>query len=431
MKQITIQPTNPFHIKTTVPGDKSISHRAIMFGSLAKGITMIEGFLPGADCLSTLSCFEKLGVQIERISETSLRIESEGVVKFREPTEPLYVGNSGTTIRLLTGILAGLPMFTVLYGDESIARRPMKRVVHPLSKMGASISGRKGGEFTPIGIDGGQLEGIKYAHPVASAQVKSALLLAGLHAQGTTQVTEPTLSRDHTERMLQAFGVQVRTEGLTHEIQGGQTLAGTHIQIPGDLSSAAFLLVSVLMVPGSSIQINDIGLNPTRTGILDVLTAMKADIEIEQTAIWGNEPVGRVTLRSHGDLQSTIIEGNLIPRLIDEIPILAVLATQAEGTTIIKDAAELKVKESNRIATTVSELRKLGAEIEETKDGMIIYGKSSLCGGICHSYGDHRIGMAMAVAGLGAQAPVTVIGADSFDVSFPTFTEFLTQVQGV
>lgn len=431
MKQITIQPARPFHIQTKVPGDKSISHRAIMFGSLAKGTTFIEGFLPGADCISTLTCFEKLGVQIERISETSLRIQSEGIAGLREATQPLYVGNSGTTIRLLTGILAGLPMFSVLYGDDSIARRPMKRVVDPLCKMGASISGRKGGDFTPIGINGRKLEGIEYTLPVASAQVKSALLLAGIHARGTTRITEPSLSRDHTERMLQTFGVQVKTKGLTHEIKGGQSLEGAQIQVPGDLSSAAFLLVAALMVPGSSIQINGVGLNPTRSGILDVLTAMKADIEIEQTGLWGNEPVGRVSLRSHRDLQATTIEGDLIPRLIDEIPILAVLATQAEGTTIIRDAEELKVKESNRIATTVSELRKLGADIEETKDGMLIHGKSSLHGGICHSYGDHRIGMAMAVAGLGAQAPVRVTGADSFDVSFPSFAQFLTQAQGI
>lgn len=431
MRQITIQPTRPFHLQTKVPGDKSISHRSIMFGSLAKGITTIEGFLPGADCFSTLACFEKLGVQIEHTSKTSLRIQSEGVAGLREVAEPLYVGNSGTTIRLLSGILAGLPMFSVLYGDESIARRPMKRVVEPLRKMGASITGRQGGDYTPIGIKGRQLEGIEYTLPVASAQVKSALLLAGLHAHGMTRITEPTLSRDHTERMLQEFGAQVRTHGFTHEIQGGQVLEGTQIRVPGDISSAAFLFVAALMVPGSSIQINEVGLNPTRTGILDVLIAMQADIEIEQTSFWGKEPVGCVTIHSHGDLQATVIEGDLIPRLIDEIPILAVLATQAEGTTIIRDAAELKVKESNRIATTVSELRKLGADIEETEDGMLIHGKSSLRGGICHSFGDHRIGMAMAVAGLGAQAPVTITGADSFDVSFPTFTEFLTQVQGV
>lgn len=427
MSVLTSTRINPFNKTISVPGDKSVSHRAIMFGSIANGRTTIEGFLAGADCLSTISCFERLGVKIERISETSVQIEGKSLVGLQPPHTPLDVGNSGTTIRLMMGILAGTAFTSTLVGDESIDRRPMDRVVTPLREMGAVITGRKDGKFTPITIEGSPLKGITYQSPVASAQVKSAILLAGLTAIGETTILEPAISRDHTERMLGAFGVQVDRLPNGVRIQGRQQLSATHVTVPGDISSAAFFLAAALMVPGSQITIERVGLNPTRTGILDVFRAMGAEVSIDQQENFSGEPIGTITI-SGDELKGTEIAGNLIPRLIDEIPIIAVVATQAKGKTIIRDAAELKVKETNRISTTALELRKLGAQIEETEDGLIIEGPTPLRGGRCMSHGDHRIGMAMAIAGLATNTPVIVDGAEAIQVSFPRFYELLKQL---
>jgi 3-phosphoshikimate 1-carboxyvinyltransferase len=423
-----ISQSKPFQLTCKVPGDKSISHRSIMLGALAEGVTEVEGFLPGKDCLGTLQCFEQMGVEIERLSPTSVRIHGRGIHGLKEPVAPLDVGNSGTTIRLMLGILAGAPFFSTVIGDESIGRRPMDRVVQPLRKMGARIEGRENGRYTPLAVKGGRLQGITYHSPVASAQVKSCLLLAGLSAEGVTTVAEPSLSRDHTERMLPAFGAALTAKVHVVSIQGGQSLHGTKVRVPGDISSAAFLLAAALMVPGSQVTVEDVGLNPTRTGILDAFKQMGAVVEVEETGSWCNEPVGRVTVRT-GELHGVTIGGEMIPRLIDEIPVLAVVATQAKGTTVIKDAKELKVKESNRIATTVNELKKLGANIEETEDGMVIEGPVTLHGGTTTSHGDHRIGMSMAVAGLGAKETVKVLDVESIDVSFPGFFRYIQKMQ--
>jgi 3-phosphoshikimate 1-carboxyvinyltransferase len=410
----------PFACTLRVPGDKSVSHRAVMLGAIAHGDTEIEGFLPGADCLATIRCFREMGVEIEQYSSTSLKVKGKGLEGLKEPHHPLNVGNSGTTIRLMLGILASAPFFATVVGDESIARRPMGRVTEPLRRMGATIDGREQGKFTPLAVRGGSLRGICHESPVASAQVKSCLLLAGLHAEGITTVREPHLTRDHTERMLAAFGVEVERGEMEVRIRGGQRLTGTRIRIPGDISSAAFVLAAALMVPGSRVTVEEVGINPTRTGILDAFRMMGAEVTVEQTGVWGGEPVGRVTVKS-GELKGIEIGGEWIPRLIDEIPVLAVVATQVNGTTVIRDAAELKVKETDRIAAVAGELRKLGAEVLETEDGLVIHGPVQLRGGTVDSRGDHRIGMAMAVAGLAAGSDVRIDGSEMFDVSFPGF----------
>jgi len=409
-----------------VPGDKSISHRAVMFGALAEGTTEIEGFLPGADCLSTISCFSRMGVEIVQDGD-KVTVHGKGWYGLNEPEQKLDVGNSGTTIRLISGILSSQPFHVVLEGDESIAKRPMRRVVGPLREMGAKIDGRKNGEFTPLAIRGGELKGIHYVSPVASAQVKSAILLAGLQAAGTTSVEEPALSRDHTERMLRAFGVDVKQEGLTVSVQGGQTLKGRSIVVPGDISSAAFMIAAVMMVPNSSLVIKNVGMNPTRTGIIDVVRAMGGHIDLVNERIVNEEPIADIHVY-HSELTGTVIEGDLIPRLIDEIPVIAVMATQAKGKTIIRDAEELKVKETDRIATVASELVKFGAVVEPTDDGMIIHGGTKLTGAVIDSMGDHRIGMAMAIAGLAAEGDTSIKNAEAINVSFPGFAQLLDSI---
>ncbi|WP_224749563.1 3-phosphoshikimate 1-carboxyvinyltransferase [Polycladospora coralii] len=417
----------PFQKRYTVPGDKSISHRAVLFGAIAKGKTYIDGFLHGEDCLSTVSCLRQLGVDIQMENESSLVIYGQGVEGLQSPLKPLDVGNSGTTIRLMLGILAGTKVSAVLVGDDSIARRPMSRVVEPLRLMGAQIEGREHGRFTPLTVQGSRLSGTHYNSPIASAQVKSALLLAGLQAEGKTVIRETIHSRNHTEMMLPGFGVEVITNGLEVMVPGKQSLIGTHVKVPGDLSSAAFLWAAALMVPGSRMTVEDVGINPTRTGILDVFVQMGATVEIEQTGVWCNEPIGNVTVYGD-DLKGVEIGGTLIPRLIDEIPILAVIAAQANGRTIIRDASELKVKETNRITTTVMELQKIGVNISETEDGMVIEGGNEIQGGMCSSHGDHRIGMALAIAGLAARDGVRVNGAEAIKVSFPSFESIITQL---
>jgi 3-phosphoshikimate 1-carboxyvinyltransferase len=403
-----------------VPGDKSISHRAVMFGSIASGVTTIENFLPGEDCLSTIACFRKLGVKIHQ-DGSNVTVEGNGLGGLHESETVLDVGNSGTTIRLLMGILSGRPFHSVLIGDESIGKRPMTRVTRPLAQMGAKITGRRDGEYTPLSLSGGALKGIEYKLPVASAQVKSAILLAGLQANGETTVIELEKTRDHTERMIRLFGGEVTSNGNAVTVKGGQQLTATHVNVPGDISSAAFFLVAGAIVPNSSIKLMNVGLNPTRTGILDVLKAMGADMTIEEYDSATGEPAGNITIKT-SSLTGTVLSGDLIPRLIDEIPIIALLATQAEGKTVIKDAAELKVKETNRIDTVVNELKKLGANIVATEDGMIIHGKSGkLKGETVSSYGDHRIGMMLAVAALVCAGEVYLEQSEAIAVSYPEF----------
>ncbi|MFT9847579.1 3-phosphoshikimate 1-carboxyvinyltransferase [Aneurinibacillus sp. REN35] len=423
----TIQGVQRINGTITVPGDKSISHRAVMFSALAEGTTTIEGFLPGADCLSTISCFRKLGIVIEQEGDR-VRVEGKGWYGLKEPSDILDIGNSGTTIRLIMGILATQPFHSVLIGDESIARRPMKRVTDPLRQMGADIAGRQNGEYTPLSVRGGTLRGMEYHSPVSSAQIKSAVLLAGLGSVGETTVYEPELSRDHTERMLRSFGVQVESFAGGVRVQGGQRLVSPgHIRVPGDISSAAFPLVAAAVIPESHIIVQNVGLNPSRSGIIDVLKEMGADVVLHNEREEGGEPVADIEI-TYAPLKGIEISGAIIPRLIDEIPIIAVLATQAEGITVIKDAAELKVKETNRIDTVVAELRKMGARIEPTDDGMVIYGKSALVGAVCDSHGDHRIGMAAAVAGLAAAGETMIVNAESINVSFPGFFSTLQEI---
>lgn len=410
----------------TVPGDKSISHRSIMFGAIANGETTVTNFLLGEDCLSTISCFRKLGVEIEEC-DNKIIVHGKGMGGLIEPSEVLDVGNSGTTIRLLSGILSGCSFHSTLIGDESIAKRPMTRVTKPLSLMGAKIDGRSNGDYTPLSIRGGGLKAIDYTLPIASAQVKSALLFAGLQAEGETVITEPARSRDHTEQMIRQFGGTVMTDGLTVKIKGGQTLSGTSVHVPGDISSAAFFLVAGAIVPNSEITLKNVGLNPTRSGIIDVMKQMGADLTVHPYEDQQFEPAGDIVIRT-SKLKGTIIEGDLIPRLIDEIPVIALLATQAEGKTIIKDAEELKVKETNRIDTVVNELCKLGANIEATNDGMIIQGASKLSGGDVSSYGDHRIGMMLAIAALIADGEVSLAKPDAISVSYPSFFADLTSL---
>ncbi|WP_160721339.1 3-phosphoshikimate 1-carboxyvinyltransferase [Bacillus sp. USDA818B3_A] len=410
----------------TIPGDKSISHRSVMFGAIAHGETKVTNFLPGDDCLSTISCFRKLGVTIEE-SDKGLRIVGNGFEGLKEPAEVLDVGNSGTTIRLLMGILAGRPFFSSLVGDASIGKRPMTRVTVPLTKMGAKLDGRKNGDFTPISIRGGQLQPIQYELPVASAQVKSALILAGLQADGESTIAEPAETRDHTERMIRQFGGEITKDNRTIRVKGGQKLTASDIHVPGDISSAAFFLVAGAIIPGSEIVLKNVGLNPTRTGIIEVMHKMGAELEIVQNESNDLEPVGDLIIKT-SNLKGTVVEGELIPRLIDEIPIIALLATQAEGTTIIKDAEELKVKETNRIDTVVLELRKLGADIEATEDGMIIRGKTKLSGGNVSSHGDHRIGMMLAIAALLCEDSVELEQSEAISVSYPNFFEHLNNL---
>ncbi len=410
----------------TVPGDKSISHRSVMFGAIAEGDTTVTGFLLGDDCLNTVSCFRQMGIEIEQTGE-KLIIHGKGLNGLKEPKEVLDVGNSGTTIRLLMGILAGCDFHSTVIGDESIGKRPMTRVTKPLSEMGARIEGRQNGEFTPLSIRGGQIKGITYHPPVASAQIKSSILLAGLQAEGKTTVIEPEKSRDHTERMIRQFGGVVEEDGLAVSVQGGQTLTGTTIHVPGDISSAAFFLVAGAIVPNSSITLKNVGLNPTRSGIIDVLQEMGADMTIVKSDKNDTEPVGDITIKT-SKLKGITIGGELIPRLIDEIPVIALLASQAEGETVIRDAQELKVKETNRIDTVVNELTKLGVAIKATEDGMIIQGNNMLTGGTVSSYGDHRIGMMLAIAALICEKEVFLEGKEAISISYPQFFNDLNQL---
>lgn len=410
-----------------IPGDKSVSHRAIMFGSIAEGTTRVTNFLPGEDCLGTIRCFQALGVPIDG-DGTEWVVRGQGLHGLKEPIDVLDVGNSGTTLRLMLGLLAGMPGFAAVTGDASIRRRPMGRIVQPLRMMGAEIWGRKDGTLAPLAIKGGALKPMAYQSPVASAQVKSAVLLAGLYAEGTTSVTEPALSRDHTEKLLTAMGARLLQDGLTVSIAGGSTLAACDVEVPGDISSAAFWLVAGAIVPDSELVLEHVGVNPTRTGILDVLSRMGADITGEDEGEAAGEPVADLCVRS-SELVGTTLKGDLIPRLVDEIPILALAACCASGQTIIRDAQELRVKESDRLSAIATELGKLGARIQELPDGLVIEGPTRWRGGEVQSKGDHRMAMTLAVASLLTPDPVTLDGVACTETSYPGFWSALERLR--
>ena len=405
-------------------GDKSISHRAVMLSSISKGDNKISNFLMGEDCLSTISCFRKMGVDIQ-IDGKDVYVKGNGLYGLQKPKEILDVGNSGTTIRLMMGILAGNKFDATLIGDNSIAKRPMKRVTDPLRLMGCNIEGKDDANYTPIKIYGGDLKAIDYHMPVASAQVKSALILASLYANDTSFIYEKVKSRNHTEIMLKSFGADINVENLKISVNPVNELFSQDIYVPGDISSAAFIIVSALITKGSEVIIKNVGLNETRTGIIDVVKNMNGNIEIINERLVGGELVGDLLVRYTKDLCATTIDKDIIPRLIDEIPVIAVLATQAEGTTIIKDAQELKVKESNRIKSMVENLKILGADIEELEDGMIIKGKSKLNGGKIKTFKDHRIAMAFSTLNLISAEKIKLDNEDCINVSFPGYFDLI------
>jgi 3-phosphoshikimate 1-carboxyvinyltransferase len=434
---LLIHPTQELYGSTNVPGDKSISHRAAMFAALAEGRSQVRNFLPGGDCQATLGVLRALGVAIEEVSPTELVLDGVGLNGLQEPAAPLDCVNSGTTMRLIAGLLAGQRFFSVLSGSPQLVKRPMGRVVEPLRQMGATIYGRQGGKLAPLAIAGARLHFIDYTMPVASAQVKSALLLAGLYNEGLVIVRQPGPARDHTERMLAAMGAPIRVLGsvVTSE-RPKQPLAPLDITVPGDISSAAFLLAAGLLVPQSHLTVTGVGVNPTRTGILDILQMMGADIRLDNVREEAGEPVADIVVQRRGGggvpppLRGVEIGGDLIVRAIDELPVLAVLATQAHGRTVVRDAAELRVKETDRIATVAAELHKLGAHVEEYPDGFAVDGPVELHSAPVWSHGDHRLAMALAVAGMVASGPVLVEEAECVSDSFPGFERTL-EVLGV
>jgi 3-phosphoshikimate 1-carboxyvinyltransferase len=429
MKKIVVQPVKSVKGSVTVPGDKSISHRSVMLGSLAYGTTQVENFLTSADCISTMNIFKAMGVHIKQ-KGTHLTIQGKGLNSLKPPAKTLDAGNSGTTSRIILGLLSGQPFTTRLTGDKYLRRRPMKRVVGPLTQMGARISGPADASLLPLKIETRKLKGITYRLPVASAQVKSSLLLAGLFAVGDTTVIEPTPTRDHTERMFSAFGIPFKRKGDAIKIHGPiKPFKARKIKVPGDISSAAFFIVAGLITPNSKILLKNIGVNPTRTGILDVLKKMGGKIAIYPKKTGkGEEPIADILVQSSQLKAITVNDENIIPRMIDEFPIFAVAATQAEGTTVVKKAEDLKVKESDRILMMAVTLKKMGAHIQPTQDGWIIKGKTSLSGCTVSSGGDHRIAMSLAVAALVAQGSTTILDTENINTSFPNFEKLLKQV---
>ncbi len=430
MSDLVVTPSRGLKGELILPGDKSISHRSVLFASIAEGPTEINGFLTGEDTLNTAKAIQAMGISIEGLGATSLVVHGKGLDGLSEPADVLDLGNSGTGMRLLTGLLAGQNFFSVLTGDQYLRKRPMGRITEPLRTMGAIIDGRSGGKLAPLMIRGAgrKTRSIDYASPVASAQVKSALLLAGLFAEGATSMTEPLKSRDHTERMLRFFGAEVGEQGFRVTIQGRQKLRTKGpLNIPSDISSAAFFIVAASIVPGSDLTLKNIGVNPTRTGIIDILRRMGADIKLDNPREQAGEPVADIRVR-HGRMSAVTIAGDMIPRAIDEIPVISVAAAYARGRTVIRDAAELRVKESDRIAAMAGELRKMGVEVAEFPDGMEITGRDSLEGTECESHGDHRIAMSLAVAGLAAKGDTVVRDAGWIDTSFPGFERLLRQV---
>ena len=427
----TIAPTRGLKGEVTIPGDKSISHRSIMLGSIALGTTEITHFLDGADCLSTIDCFRKMGVEIER-KPSSILVHGKDLRGLTAPASTLNVGNSGTTTRLISGILSGQNFATTLSGDDSLNSRPMKRIMTPLNTMGAHIRSLNDNGCAPLHIRPGALHGIHYQSPVASAQVKSAVLLAGLYADSPTSVTEPALSRNHTELMLQGFGAYVATDlhtdgTATAHVEPCKELYGQQICVPGDISSAAYFIAAALLVPGSELLVKNVGTNFTRAGFLKVCKAMGADIETVSQTIEGGESRADLLVR-YSHLKGTVIEGDIIPTLIDEIPMIAIMAAFADGQTVIRDAAELKVKETNRIDTVTAGLKAMGAVITPTDDGMIIEGTGHLNGASIQSYLDHRIAMAFSVAGLASDGETQIVDSQCVDVSYPEFYATLNSV---
>ncbi|HTN43109.1 MAG TPA: 3-phosphoshikimate 1-carboxyvinyltransferase [Nitrospiria bacterium] len=431
MKSIAVRKSRGIHGTITVPGDKSITHRAIILGSLARGTTVVKGYLPSDDCLHTASAFRSMGVSIQegRTASGPLRIEGKGLRGLSEPSGVLDLGNSGTGLRLLAGVLAGQDFFSVLTGDESLRRRPMRRVVDPLRRMGAEIDGREGGNMAPLAVRGRRLQGIAYALPVASAQVKSALLLAGLLAEGRTVLAEPLPSRDHTERMFRGLGISVEVEGLEISLKPPSEFSGREIEVPGDFSSAAFFIVAATIVKDSELMIRHVGVNPTRTGLLELLSEMGAEIRLENLREVNHEPVADLAVRSR-PLKGISIRPESVPKTIDEFPILCVAAAVAEGETVVQGAEELRVKESDRIRTIARELSKLGVDLKERPDGLVIRGGRKLSGARCRSEDDHRIAMALAIAGLVAEGETVVEGAEWIETSFPGFPSLLKSVTG-
>lgn len=429
METRTVQPSGPLRGEIVIPGDKSVSHRSIMIGSLAEGTTVVHGFLHGEDNHATLNAFRSMGIDIAELPGGVLRIEGRGLRGLSEPADVLDCGNSGTTIRLMTGLLAGQSFFSVLTGDKYLRRRPMKRVVGPLAAMGAQIWGRGGGDLAPLAIRGGALRGVEYDSPIASAQIKSALLLAGLYAEGITTVREPHLSRDHSERMLAYFGADIRPFEGGVSIAGGGRLQGREVHVPGDISSAAFFLVAALIVPGSELLVRNVGVNPTRSGIIDILRGMGGSLELLNQRELAGEPVADILVKGSA-LRGIEIGGEVVPRAIDEFPVVSVAAAFAEGTTVIRDARELRVKETDRIAAMTAELSRLGANVESLEDGMIITGSERLAGGTVSSQGDHRIAMSMAIAALRGGGEVTVTDTACTATSFPNFWDLLEKVRG-
>lgn len=422
-----IKPSGKLRGEITVPGDKSISHRSVMLGSIAKGDTRISGFLTGEDCLSTIDCFKKLGIDIE-VNGTDVTVHGKGLKGLSAPAETLDVGNSGTTLRLMSGILSAQPFTTRLTGDSSIQKRPMGRVASPLGLMGAKITSENEKMTAPLTIEGQKLHGIDYTLPVASAQVKSALILAGLYADGETRITEPEATRDHTEIMLNYLGADIRKEGDTIVVRPAAELKGKDITVPGDISSAAYFIAAALISKDSEVLIKNVGVNPTRTGIITAFKAMGGNIELTNERTVCGEPVADILVRS-SRLHGVVIKGAIIPKLIDEIPVIAAAACYASGETVIADAAELRVKESDRIKTMAAELGRMGATVIQTDDGMIILGGIPLHGAVCESYNDHRVAMSVAVAALGAKGETQIKDCGCVDISFPGYFDALMSLR--
>lgn len=424
--EITIKPVESVRGQIRVPGDKSISHRALLFSSLTEDTVEIEGLLEAEDTLSTRNCLRDLGVELEGNGE-KLTVKGKGLRGFEEPDNVLDAGNSGTTARLLTGLLAGQPFHSTLTGDGSLRRRPMQRVTEPLKQMGASISGRNNGCLLPLSIRGYDLLPINYTLPVASAQVKSALLIAALYSRGTSEIIDRYSTRDHTERALRYLGADIKKLGKYHIVfKSPVKLKGEIFRIPGDISAAAFFIVAAALAPGGELYIEDVGINPSRTGILEVLERMGARIHILNKREYNYEPVADLLVKGGRNLKGTVISGEMIPRVIDEIPVLAVAALFAEGETVIKGAAELRIKESDRLKSITLELQKMGAKVQELPDGLVIQGGAKLSGARCESHGDHRVAMALATAALFAESESVISGVEAVQISFPGFFEIMS-----
>lgn len=424
MKNISVSKIKSLKGEMSLPADKSISHRAAIMGSISEGETRVGNFLKSDDCLNTLEVFKKLGVDIKWNKDSRLIIKGRGLKGLKAPLENLYFGNSGTALRLTTGVLSGCPFKSVLTGDESLSSRPMKRITHPLRMMGANISGRDDGNYLPLEIKGGRLKAISYKSPIASAQVKSSILLAGLHAEGTTRISEPYKSRDHTERIFKFYGADIKVNGLEVSLRPGVKLKGRNFNIPADISSAAFLMVGASILEDSEICLKNVNINPTRTGIIRVLKEMQADIEIINEDLKSFEPTADIIIKS-SKLKALKIKEEALPFLIDELPILMVAAAYAEGETVIENASELRVKETDRIYSMVTNLKKLGADIKNIKDDIVINGPTPLKGTEVESFKDHRTAMSMIIAGLTAKGKTTILDTECIETSFPNFMKYV------